>query len=201
MEEIWKRLIYNNEDYGDFYLISNLGRVRNVKTGYIRKGYVDKNNPYYKMILSFGSKYPQKTIRVHRAVAQTFIPNPNNLPQVNHKDGNKLNNFVDNLEWVTAKDNAIHAVINDLFIRGEKSNWSKLTKDQIAYIKENCIPCDKEFGCAALARKFGVSPSTISKIIHDGSWKNYSEDYKLINNIFNVNEFNQSINKKNNKTE
>ena len=54
------------------------------------------------------------TIRIHRAVAQTFIPNPHNLPEVNHKDGNKQNNIADNLEWVTRSENDLHAFNNGL---------------------------------------------------------------------------------------
>ena len=109
MKEEWKRLIYNGEDYGDFYLVSNLGRIKNVKTNNIMHNYSNKKNPYAKVNLSLEANRPHKTIKVHRAVACTFIPNPNNLPQVNHKDGNKLNNNVDNLEWVTQKQNNIHA--------------------------------------------------------------------------------------------
>ena len=78
-------------------------------------GIVRKGNKYSK--INKNGSYPRVTIKdskwklksVHRLVAETFIPNPNNKPQVNHKDGNKHNNNVENLEWVTAQENMIHA--------------------------------------------------------------------------------------------
>lgn len=176
MEIIWERLIYNNNDYGDYYLVSNTGKIKNAKTGHVRKPYC--NGGYFYLILSINGN--QKTINVHRAVACTFVPNPYNLPQVNHIDGDKSNNCVENLEWVTAKDNCIHAVINDLFYSGERSELSKLNAEQIKYIKEHCIPYDENFGCTALAKQFNVDKSTISKIIHGFSWKEYTDNYKPV---------------------
>lgn len=184
MQEIWKRLIYNGEDYGDFYLVSSLGRIKNTKTDHIRKNILNKNG-YYHVAVTLGSNNARKVIKPHRAVACTFIANPNGLPEVNHKDGNKLNNNVDNLEWVTTQDNQIHAVINNLRRSGENSSLSKLNIEQIKYIKQYCIPYDKEFGCTALAIKFGVDCSTISNIIHNDSWKDYNENYELIPNTCN----------------
>jgi len=66
-----------------------------------------------------------KTRRVHRLVAETFIPNPNQLPQVNHKDGDKLNNRADNLEWISNADNATHAANNNLYAAGLQSGMGK----------------------------------------------------------------------------
>lgn len=171
MQEEWKRLIYNNEDYGDFYLVSNLGRIKNAKTGYIRKNTLDKKNGYYYMCLALGNRDSCKIIKPHRAVAQAFIPNPNNLPDVNHKDGNKTNNNVNNLEWCTKQENIIHAYKNGLNPTGEKSTSSKLTQEDVDFIRGNHVPRDCEFGSAALAKKYEVHPSTISKIVHDKNWK------------------------------
>ena len=171
MQEEWKRLIYNDIDYGDRYLISNYGKVKNVKTGYIRKPSLDRENGYYYVCLSLGSRALKCYVKIHRSVAQTFITNPNNLPQVNHIDGNKKNNMVTNLEWVTAQENAIHAYKNGLNQTGENSTSSKLSKEDINYIRSHHIPNDSVYGSAALGRKYNVHPSTISKIVHNKNWK------------------------------
>lgn len=92
------------------YQVSSFGNVRNVNTGYILKPQLSRSNifgqgKYYKVVL-WKSKYDGKNYPVHRLVAETFIPNPDGLPVVNHKDCNKFNNKVDNLEWCTYKYNS-----------------------------------------------------------------------------------------------
>lgn len=117
--EIWKPVV----GYETFYEVSNLGRVRRLdkivtaksRWGGFReffiKGKILSGSNYsndYKFIplCKNGTVKPQM---IHRIVATAFIPNPENKPQVNHIDGNKKNNRVDNLEWVTQSENMIHA--------------------------------------------------------------------------------------------
>lgn len=115
MVEQWGRVIIENQKTN--YEISTLGRLRNItrlnwKTKGILKPKFNKSNGYYSYNLSVNEK--NYTKYVHRLVAQTFIPNPNLLPQVNHIDGNKSNNCLNNLEWVTEKQNMQHAFKNGL---------------------------------------------------------------------------------------
>ena len=112
-EEIWKDIV----GFEGIYQVSNLGRVRTVPHYVPGKSHgVDtvrlvksnilkdaKSGNYRKVVLWSGGKY--KNCLVHRLVAEAFIPNPDNLPQVNHLDENKYNNRADNLEWCTAKYN------------------------------------------------------------------------------------------------
>lgn len=110
MEEIWKDI----EGYEGLYQVSNLGRVKSfyAKNGrlsiqsHILKPKIDKYG-YLKLTLCKDKNY--KYVTVHRLVATTFIDNLENKPEVNHKDGNKLNNYVNNLEWVTGLENIHHA--------------------------------------------------------------------------------------------
>ena len=103
MNEVWKKIHPFTE-----YSVSNLGRIRNDVTGTIRKPqkvgrYSKSGNSYLAVVLH------NKHLKVHRLVAEAFIPNPNNKPQVNHIDGNKENNCVNNLEWCTNRENVLHS--------------------------------------------------------------------------------------------
>lgn len=87
------------------YAISNFGNVKNVKKNKILTPYLNVNGY---LTYTFCQNGIKKTFRIHRLVALYFIDNPNNLPYVNHKDGNKTNNSVENLEWCTAQENDHH---------------------------------------------------------------------------------------------
>lgn len=90
------------------YQISSLGRIKNILNGRIKIPF-DKNRTDYIRAILFDGKGVKKRYFVHRLVAEAFIPNPDNKLQVNHIDGNKANNCVDNLEWVTGSENMQHA--------------------------------------------------------------------------------------------
>lgn len=125
--------------YKDFYgyNIDWHGRVTNKNTG--RQVKPQENNcGYMRVQLCNGSNKPR--FFVHRIVAELFIPNPLNLPQVNHKDGNKKNNWVDNLEWVSASDNQKHSFSalgrKPTRVCGVNSGACKITLEQIAEAAE-----------------------------------------------------------------
>jgi hypothetical protein len=123
--EIWKELNYNGESYPT-YEVSNTGKIRNKETQHERVSYVDRRG--YECITIPLSKIDGKAkylcVKLHRAVACTFIPNPENKETVNHKDGNKLNNHVNNLEWNTTSENHEHS----MEVLGNQKMFSKTMK-------------------------------------------------------------------------
>ena len=126
MEEIWK----NIEGYEGLYMVSSLGRVKTLVGRY--KGVTilkesQKKNGYHSVVL-YKNKKPC-TYLVHRLVAQAFIPNPNNLPQVNHKDENPSNNCVANLEWCSVNYNINYG--NGNHKRSLAQKGKKFTKTHI----------------------------------------------------------------------
>jgi hypothetical protein len=138
------------------------------------KGKFIKRNPsicegYYRLDLYGNQK--GKFYFVHRLVAECFLPNPTNLPKINHKDTNKLNNHISNLEWITSKGNSEHASVNGLYNHGETHPKSKLNSNDIKWIRDNCIPNHKQFGFRPLSKKFNVSKTVISYIYKKQYWK------------------------------
>ena len=124
----FKTLVYNREAYSQF-LIDSTGNILNTKTNRIYKKSLCKDNGYLYVYLPLGKRGCVKGIRVHKAVAETFIPNPNNYPYVNHIDENKLNCNVSNLEWVTPKENT-----NKYLAMHPDANNRKLSKEAVEEI-------------------------------------------------------------------
>lgn len=132
MIEIWKDI----PSYEGYYQASNLGKIKSLKRIIMRKDgkpYLQKeqllkpgrNRKGY-LHCNLTKNFKQTNISVHRLVAITFIDNPNNLPQINHIDGNKENNSVDNLEWISNYDNMQHSIITG--IRNVKKITDNLKK-------------------------------------------------------------------------
>jgi hypothetical protein len=168
-DEIWKDAI----GYEEYFQVSNYGNVFSKRTNKILVTPLSKTG-YPILSTKFGGrKGTCVAIRVHRMVAEAFIPNPDNKPMVNHIDGNKANNVVTNLEWVTAKENSVHSISNGLQkpLRGMKNGSSKLTDDDVNYIRENYKPRCSVNGSRALGRKFGVDHETVLSIVKNKNWK------------------------------
>ena len=147
--EVWKRV---DADYD----VSNQGRVRHGSR--ILSGSVHSDN--YILVTLHGKQVP-----VHRLVAEAFIPNGENKPEVNHIDGNKMNNAANNLEWVTRAENQKHAVDNDLQPKATKTYQGKFTAEQREEIKR--LWDSGMFSRRQLSRKFNVSHTCINDIIND----------------------------------
>lgn len=179
--ELWKPVI----GFENLYEISNLGRVRSLdritESGQFRKGKIRECYCYvndYKVVKLY---YNGKTFNkyIHRLLAEAFVPNPNPelYDTVNHIDGNRGNNSLDNLEWCTQKQNIQHAwktgLIPSVINSGESNTNSKLTEKDVLEIRAIYVPHSKgEFGTKALSERFGVTAKTIGRIIRKELWKN-----------------------------
>jgi DNA-directed RNA polymerase specialized sigma subunit len=162
--EIWKDVI----GYEGLYQISNIGRFKSfkqkkeriVKIRVTRKGYE---------YVGLSKKATVKKQTIHRLVAEAFIENKENKPCVNHINGIKSDNRVENLEWVTYSENNKHAIINNLKPpkRGDENHFSKITTEQaieIKYFTNGLL--QKE-----IAKKYGIKDSSVSYIKSGKSWK------------------------------
>lgn len=179
--EIWKDI----EGFEGFYQISNLKRVRslgfltssNIKhnSSIYRKGRVLKpilkNTGYYSFNLCKNGVRQMKDL--HRIFAEAFLPNPENKPEINHINGIKTDNNLSNLEWVTRKENALHAYKTNLMpgiktYYGEENPVSKLNNAKVREIKRMLKMGIMQ---TQIAKTFAVNPSTIKAIKQNKTWK------------------------------
>ena len=175
--EIWKDI----ENWEGYYQVSNKSRVRSLDRtivnslgrtyhlkGIILKHTLPKEHYPYVCLRKNGLNFPKS---VHRLVALAFISNPENKPQVNHKDGNKHNCNIDNLEWNTEIENAKHAILTGLkiTIKGDQCTYSKLTNSKVLAIKR-LYKINPKFHRSNLAKKLNVNVNTVVSIIKNRNW-------------------------------
>lgn len=167
--EIWKPV----KNYENLYEVSSFGNIRNKKRKTILKPTLSKFN-YLFVKLSKDNK--TKNFLNHRLVALSFLENINNLPQVNHIDGNKLNNNISNLEWCTASYNIRHAIKLGIMspsyhTRKDKSSIGKKINRDIANIIREAYNSGSTT-LDVLAKKYNITKQTVSLIILNKIWKN-----------------------------
>lgn len=176
MKEIWKDII----GYEGLYQISNLGRVKVLQ----RTVFVNGKKPFIKqeeilngsveskgyLVFALYKNLKRSILKAHRLIAIHFIPNPEGKPQINHIDGNKLNNNLSNLEWCTFKENAVHAFKTGLRVnpKGQDHGGSKLTdetvKEIVSKYKMGGISYRK------LGKEYAISYAVIYNIMRGKVW-------------------------------
>ena len=184
VEEIWMDI----KGYENLFRVSTYGRVKRIDSQVIvRKPWIEtpilksvkghlltpSDNRGYKTV-SLTKNNKTDTQPVHRLVAETFILNPLNKRCINHKDCNKANNHINNLEWVTHRENKEHAVLNGIVAKGETQGLSKLNEFQIRVINKI-----HDIKYMDLARFFNVSSSDISYIKRRLTWRHLLKESEL----------------------
>lgn len=185
MGEVWKPI----KDYEGYYEVSNLGRIRsldryvNHKSGtkYLQRGIVMAPRFRGGYVTTALSKFGHtKYCRIHRLVAQAFIPNPENKPTVNHMDGNKMNNTVENLEWATQSENQLHAIRTGL-VSQESLRKAVYARMLVASKPVYCVKMDKHFPSI---REASRSTGMTSNIIRTSIRENRSIFFRKGKNYF-----------------
>lgn len=177
LKEIWKEI----PNYEGLYKVSNLGRIKSLKRIISLFGKLDRvhaerilrsskgTNGYLQVYLCYDGLRP--VFRVHRIVAFAFVENPLNKLYVNHKDGNRQNNHVSNLEWCTKSENALHAYRVLGIVNSQKGKIAHNRKAVMCFDKSGKLI--NEYACIKEVEKDGFSRSQVSKCCK-GSHKMHS---------------------------
>ena len=161
--------------YEDVYTISNYGEVFLVKNGTKRKTSLTKAGY---VLITLSKNAVKKTFLLHRLVAEHFVPNPDGKNEVNHIDGNKLNNKASNLEWVTRDENREKAISTGL-INSFSSRNNAFTDEQIHFIRELYT---LGYSQSKLSRMFSVANSVIRNIVKNKTYVDKKEYEKFSSN-------------------
>lgn len=178
-EETWRPI-----ENSDSYEVSDRGRVRYfAHKNRLYRGETPIFEPtivnshvsmrgYSFTTIKFNNSSRRVPKTIHRLVAKAFIPNPENKPQVNHKNGIKTDNHVDNLDWMTGPENIAHALLRNNGCywapKGEKTGSAKLTEDDVRHIREQV---SKGISQKEMASFYKVTTAAINKIVRFKSWK------------------------------
>lgn len=156
--------LYEVDDNGNIYTTRRQGSAGGIVKAVFSTG------GYARVKLSVCSK--RLTLLVHRIVAEAFIPNPHNYPCVNHKDGNKRNNSVENLEWCTYSQNMKHAVSHGLAkipgLNGDKSPARKVSWEIVREIRKRYSDGET---FSKLGKDYGISKEQVINIVKRKNWK------------------------------
>lgn len=169
MQEIWKDI----KGYEGCYQISNTGKVKSLARMRLSKGgslapvkeriLKLKTSKGGYLVVHLRNEDKQSHPSIHRLVAEAFIPNPDNKPTVNHIDGNKQNNNVENLEWSTHSEQMNHAVANNLLeVRGSPKYSKAFKKEVLDYYNSHDV------SITSLSKIFNISERTAGRIVNDG---------------------------------
>ena len=175
---MFKEVVYPNVQFNQKYVVNEQGEVfspyrgwHKLKTHKIKKGYLRVH-----LMTNQGGKF----FMLHRIVLETFAPCPNSVKlQVNHIDGNKENNCLDNLEWCTQAENMAHSVImglRDNMPKGERVNGNVLTEKQVLEICQELLNPNRE-SYAKIGKKYGVTKYAIHDIKRKRSWSWLTKNY------------------------
>lgn len=157
----------------EFAEVNDKGQIRSSLTKHIYSPYTDKDG-YLRCKVWDGEK--SRGVYVHRAIALVFVPNPNQKPIVNHIDGVRNNNSIENLEWVSYEENSKHGVMLGNFPKGQNAFRAKYKDKQI---HEVCKLLAEGIGQIEVSRLTGIPVTTIHGIVIGRTWGHISEDYKI----------------------
>lgn len=171
MNEVWKDAV----GYEGVYLVSNMGNIKKVGSA-VNINPTLTESGYLRVCMCVKGR--QKTTSVHRLVALAFINNPESKSEVNHINGVKNDNRVENLEWCTRSENMFHAIKTGLCnfgsISGSNSKWSKLTEKDVTEIVVMLFKGGLKY--SEIAKKYGVNYTVISKIHRKIIWRHVTKN-------------------------
>ena len=175
--KVWKPV----KGYEEYYEVSTDGEIRTIERhivfptySYLKKQkllkqFVDGRG--YMHVKLYDGKGKPKSMTTHKVVAITFLENPENLPEINHKDANKLNNCLSNLEWMSRGDNIKHAYKHrdPKTYKGSGNKLAKLTEEQVIEIRKERELYKTTY--EQLAKKYNVGITLIGYIVNRKTWR------------------------------